>query len=132
MITKLSLEYSSRPKPNHFQYLMSILIFLSLGGVRAEDMMDPGQPPLLPGSLHPLDAQQFEPMGIDPIQFDYNSQIMQSMDSPNFTGLADYNQQVNGRKRKQNDHARDSNSGPFGLEVKIRLRLLRSMNFFCF
>ena len=42
-------------------------------------------------TLH-LDAPQFEPMGIDPIQFDYSSHIVPSMDSPNFN--MEYNQQV--------------------------------------
>lgn len=39
-----------------------------------------------------LDPPQFEPVGIDPIQFDYSSQLVSSMDSPNFN--MDYNQQV--------------------------------------
>lgn len=37
-----------------------------------------------------LDTPQFEPVGIDPGQFDYSSQLMPSMDSPNFN--MDYNQ----------------------------------------
>ncbi len=50
---------------------------------------------VVPQSLHQpglhLDAPQFEPVGIDPIQFDYSSQLVPSMDSPNFN--IDYNQQ---------------------------------------
>lgn len=41
-----------------------------------------------------LEAPPFEPVGIDPIQFDYSNQLMPSMDSPNFN--MDYNQQVKG------------------------------------
>ena len=41
-----------------------------------------------------LDHPQFEPVGIDPIQFDYSQQLMPpSMESPNFN--MDYNQQLN-------------------------------------
>ncbi|XP_041360530.1 pumilio homolog 1-like isoform X2 [Gigantopelta aegis] len=38
-----------------------------------------------------LDPPQFEPVGIDPVQFDYGNQLMPSMDSPNFNNM-DYNQ----------------------------------------
>ncbi len=40
--------------------------------------------------LH-LGAPQFEPMGIDAMPFDYGSQFVPSMDSPNIN--IDYNQQ---------------------------------------
>lgn len=40
--------------------------------------------------LH-LGAPQFEPVGIDPMSFDYPSQFVPSMDSPNVN--LDYNQQ---------------------------------------
>ena len=48
---------------------------------------------LVQSSALQLDAPQFEPMGIDPLQFDYNSQLVPpSMDSPNYN--MEYNQQV--------------------------------------
>ncbi|KAL5014836.1 hypothetical protein ScPMuIL_009106 [Solemya velum] len=37
-----------------------------------------------------LDPPPFEPVGIDPVSFDYNNQLMPSMDSPNFN--MDYSQ----------------------------------------
>ena len=52
------------------------------------------QQSLAQSSALQLDAPQFEPMGLDNIQFDYNNQLIApSMDSPNYTSM-DYNQQV--------------------------------------
>ncbi|ESO85976.1 hypothetical protein LOTGIDRAFT_167471 [Lottia gigantea] len=45
------------------------------------------------GGNFQFDSQQFEPMGIDPVQFDYGNQMIPSMDSPNFNNM-DYNQQL--------------------------------------
>ena len=62
------------------------------GMMKPDDFMDPSQQlPQQPGLA--LDTGvPFEPMGIDPMPFDYSSQLMPSMDSPNFN--LDYNQQV--------------------------------------
>ncbi|XP_048249503.1 pumilio homolog 2-like isoform X2 [Haliotis rufescens] len=46
-----------------------------------------------------LDTPQFEPVGIDPGQFDYSSQLMPSMDSPNFN--MDYNQLLQRQQQQQ-------------------------------
>ncbi|XP_021374897.1 pumilio homolog 2-like isoform X2 [Mizuhopecten yessoensis] len=45
-----------------------------------------------------LDPPHFEPVGIDPIQFDYSNQLMQSMESPNFN--LDYSQQLLQRQQQ--------------------------------
>ncbi|XP_060066830.1 pumilio homolog 1-like [Ylistrum balloti] len=45
-----------------------------------------------------LDPPHFEPVGIDPIQFDYSNQLMPSMESPNFN--LDYSQQLLQRQQQ--------------------------------
>jgi len=63
-----------------------------LGGAVKDDFLDHHQAQLVQNSGLQLDAPQFEPMGIDPIQFDYSNQLVPpSMDSPNFN--MNYNQQ---------------------------------------
>lgn len=42
-----------------------------------------------------LDPPPFDPVGIDPVSFEYNNQLMPSMDSPNFN--MDYSQVKNAR-----------------------------------
>ena len=62
-------------------------------GVR-EDLLGEVPPQAL-AHQHPglqLDSQQFEPVAIDPIQYDFTSHLMPSMDSPNF-GNVDFQQQ---------------------------------------
>ena len=52
-----------------------------------------------PGHGFHLDAPPpFEPVGIDPVQFDYNNMMPPSMDSPNFNNM-DYSQ-VQWKKKK--------------------------------
>lgn len=65
-----------------------------LGPVEGQKDMLEVQPQVLHQSALHLDAPQFEPMSIEPLQIDYSSQNfgMSSMDSPNFN--MDYNQQV--------------------------------------
>ena len=56
--------------------------------------------------LH-LGAPQFEPVGIDPMPFDYPSQFVPSMDSPNVN--IDYNQQQVGIFQGENEGGKLSN-----------------------
>jgi pumilio RNA-binding family len=67
---------------------------------KKEDFLDANQQQsvLAQSNLH-LDAPQFEPMGINPIEFDYSSHLVPSMDSPNFN--VDYNQQLMQRQQQQ-------------------------------
>ena len=59
---------------------------------KSEDFLG-NQQNLAQSSALQLDAPQFEPMGIDPLQFDYSNQLVPpSMDSPNYN--MEYNQQV--------------------------------------
>ncbi|XP_064652668.1 pumilio homolog 1-like isoform X16 [Lineus longissimus] len=81
-------------KIQHMQMQEAQRYNMSMG---QDDRME--QPQLIQPGLH-LDAPQFEPVGIDTIPFDYNNQLMPSMDSPNFGGL-DYNQQHQLLQRQQ-------------------------------